>query len=216
MTKYSAVVFDLDGTIIDSQLGIAKAFKHALAQYGIEEELEVIKGLIGPPLSRTIITKYGFSEEDGAKAMSYHREYYVEKGLYESRLFSDVINMLETLKEIGIVMMIATNKPEEHAIAGLKHYKLDKYFKSIIGNNLQQTRGTKADFITMAMDEAKIKDKDKVLMVGDRKHDIEGGKINNIDTIGVTYGYGTREEIEKCKPTYIVNNPMEIIKIIKA
>ena len=100
--KYKAVVFDFDGTIMDSELGIAKSFQKALNSHGIEEDVDVIKTLIGPPLSRTIITKYGLSEEEGAKAMGFHREYHNTIGIYEATVFPNVMDMLDKLKSLGI------------------------------------------------------------------------------------------------------------------
>ncbi len=212
--RYKNVIFDLDGTIIDSQLGIAKGFQSALKAYGVEEDIEVIKGLIGPPLSRTIITKYGFSEEDGAAAMKIHMQYCREIGVYEGSIYDGVIEMLDTLKEKGATVTIATNKPEELALLQMEHLKLKDYFKVIIGNNITQTRGNKSDFVRMAMEEAGFNDKENTIMIGDRYHDIDGGKDNNLDTIGVLYGYGSEEEMRGCNPTYIAKTPGDVTKII--
>lgn len=212
--KYKGIVFDFDGTIIDSEEGIAKAFQAALKSKGILEELDLIKGLIGPPLSRTIITKYGLSEEEGTKAMEVHRNYYRDYGIYESRLFPNVEKMLKTFNDMGIILMIATNKPESYSLEQMKYYDIEKYFNSIVGNNESQTRGTKADFIKMAINSTNI-DVSEVIMVGDRYIDIEAGKQVGLKTVGVTYGYGSEEEIKNSDPTYIIENIMELIDIIK-
>ena len=214
MMKYKAVVFDFDGTIVDSEEGIALAFQFALRSKGIEEELNMIKELIGPPLSRTIITKYGLSEVDGAKAMVLHREYYNEIGMYQSKLFPLVIEMLEELKAMGVKMMIATNKAEEFAVKQVKYFKLEEYFTSIVGNNHTQTRGTKSDFIRIATAELGL-NKEEIMMVGDRYNDIEAGKEVGLDTVGVLYGYGSKEEISNIAPTYIIKDPLELLAIVK-
>ncbi|WP_290773130.1 HAD hydrolase-like protein [Anaerofustis sp.] len=212
--KYNYVIFDLDGTILDSHEGICRCFQKALKAYGVDESVENIRKLLGPPLSKTIITKYGFSKEDGAAAMKIHMKRLKEKGIYECKIYDEIPLLLKTLHEQGVKMAIATNKPEEASVLQLKHFKLAKYFEIIVGNNWTQTRGTKGDFIRMSMEHMKVEDKSKVCMVGDRYNDLEGGVENGLDTIGVTYGYGSKEEIEDCKPTYIANSPMDITKIV--
>ncbi|MPW27179.1 HAD hydrolase-like protein [Alkalibaculum sp. M08DMB] len=212
--RYKAVVFDFDGTIVDSEEGIAIGFQHALKSQGISEDLEVIKSLIGPPLSRTIITKYGLSEEDGEKAMQLHREYYTEIGIYQCKLYPLIIEMLEGLKAMGVKMMIATNKAESYAIEQIKYCEIGQYFTCVVGNNETQTRGTKAEFIDIAIGDLGI-NKNEIMMVGDRYNDIEAGKEAHLDTVGVTYGYGSITEINDIAPTYIINSPLELIDIVK-
>ncbi|MFZ7131000.1 MAG: HAD-IA family hydrolase [Eubacteriales bacterium] len=212
--QYKGVIFDFDGTLIDSEEGIACAFQMALKSKGIAEDLEVIRGLIGPPLTRTIITKYKLSEEDGAQAMEIHRKYYQEIGALQSKLYPNIKDLLTSLKKMGAKMMIATNKPESLAFMQIKHYDIGHYFHAIVGNNDLQTRGSKADFIRIASKDVGV-DKSQLLMVGDRYNDIEAGKEVGLDTIGVTYGYGSLEEIQGTHATYIVNDPMEIVEIVK-
>lgn len=212
--KYKAVIFDLDGTILDSQKGIAKAFQSALKAYGVEESVENIAKLIGPPLARTIITHYGFSEEDGAEAMKVHRKYLREKGIYECGIFDGVIDMLDRFKKSGVKMAIATNKPEEFAVAQLKYYKMEHYFEGIFGNNLEQTRGSKGDFVREAMESCKVLDSKDAVMVGDRKNDIQGGVENGLDTIAVLYGYGSEEELNNCGANYVVKTPLDVYKTV--
>lgn len=211
--KYKGIVFDFDGTIVDSEEGIASAFQMALKSKGIKEDVQVIKGLIGPPLSRTIITKYGFSEEEGAKAMEIHRNYYKEKGVFQSTLYPNIKEMLGKLRNLGAKMMIATNKPESLALQQINYYNISDYFDEIVGNNNLQTRGSKGDFIRMAIKDLGL-ELSQIIMIGDRYNDIEAGKEVGLDTIGVTYGYGSAEEINQCNPTYIVEDPLEIIPIV--
>ncbi|NTW70776.1 MAG: HAD-IA family hydrolase [Eubacteriaceae bacterium] len=211
--KYKGIVFDLDGTIIDSETGIAKGFQKALASKGVAEEISAIKELIGPPLSRTIITKYGFDEKDAAEAMAIHREYYSTIGVYESDVYAGIVPMLEELKKRGLRLMIATNKAEEYAVKQLEHHGLLKYFDSVSGNDLLQKKGLKRDFIEEALEKSGM-DKNDVVMVGDRFNDIDAAKEMEMDTIGVLYGYGSVEEIEGTKPTYIIKTPLELLEII--
>lgn len=211
---YKYVVFDLDGVIVDSHEGICRCFQKALAAYGVEESVENIKKLLGPPLSKTILTKYKFSKEDGAAAMKIHMKRLREKGIYECKIYEGVPEMLKKLTDNGIKISIATNKPEEPSRMQLEHFDLIKYFESVQGNNYTQDRGTKGEFIKMTMDDMGVTDKSEVIMVGDRYNDLEGGVENGLDTLGVTYGYGSKEEIEGCNPTYIVSSPMEIADVV--
>jgi len=211
---YKYVVFDLDGTILDSHEGICACFQKALEFCGIEESVENIRKLLGPPLSKTIITKYGVSKEQGAEAMKIHMKRLKEKGIYESKVYEGIPNLLKTLTENGIKIAIATNKPEEPSILQLKHFDLAKYFEIIIGNDYTQTRGTKGDFIRMTLEHMGVKDKKEAVMVGDRYNDLEGGVENGLDTIGVTYGYGSKEEIEGCNPTHIASCAEDVLDIV--
>ena len=211
---YKTVVFDLDGTLIDSYEGIAKAFQQALLYKGVQESIETIKSLIGPPLYRTIITRYGFTEAEGKEAMKRHRDYLKEKGIYECSVFEGVEEMLQSLSDAGITLAIASNKPDYSTFAQLDHLGLSKFFTSIVCNNEDQTRGTKSDFIRIALEECGVKDKSAAIMVGDRGEDIQCGKENGLDTIGVLYGYGTKEEMREHQPTYVVKSPADVRKII--
>ena len=211
---YKYVVFDLDGTIVDSHEGICICFQQALKSAGIEESVDNIRKLLGPPLSRTIITKYGLGEEEGAAAMKIHMKRLKEKGIYECKIYEGIPKLLKTLKENGIKMAIATNKPEEPSIMQLEHFDLAKYFEIIIGNDYTQTRGTKGDFIRMTLEHMGVEDKKEAVMVGDRYNDLEGGVENGLDTIGVTYGYGSKDEIDKCNPTHITDTPLGILDIV--
>lgn len=212
--KYKYVLFDLDGTILDSHEGLCKSFQAALRSYGVEESIENIKDALGPLLSHTIIEKYGFSKEDGANAMKIHGKRLKEKGIYECKVYEDIPKMLKTLKANGIKLAIATNKPEEAAVLQLKYFGLIDYFDLVCGNNWEETRGLKDDFIRMAMKGLNVKDKSQVCIVGDRYNDIEGGNKVGIDCIAVTYGYGSLEEIESYHPKYIVSSVMGICDII--
>lgn len=212
--KFKYLIFDLDGTILDSHEGLCRSFQSALKSYGIEESIGNIKNHLGPLLSETIVKVYGLSKEDGIEAMKLHRKRLMEKGIYECSVYEGIPEMLKTLKDYNVKLAIATNKPEEASVSQLKYFDLIKYFDVVVGNNWDENRGTKGEFIKMAMMEMKVNDISRVCMVGDRYNDIEGGKENGLSTIGLTYGYGSRAELEKYKPDYIVSSPMEICDIV--
>lgn len=211
---YKYVIFDLDGTLIDTSEGTVKMFKASLNHAGIFESDENIKALIGPPLTRRLVNDYGLSETQARDAVDIGNKYFFEKGVYECRVFDNIISTLELLKDKGIKMSVATSQPEKSALIEMEHVGILNYFETIQANDLYQTRGTKSDFIKICLNEMNIDNKSECIMIGDKHPDIMGGKENNLDTIGVLYGYGDLEEIKESKPTYIASSPDEIANII--
>lgn len=211
---YKYVVFDLDGTLIDTAEGTVKMFQAGLKYAGINKDDEYVKSLIGPPFARTLVTKFGLSEEKARKAIDVSNEYMFDKGVYECKLFDGIRETLEKLKSKDIKMSVATSQPEESALIEARHVKILDYFDHFIANNLYQTKGSKSDFVGMCIDNMNVLDKNEAVMIGDKNPDIVGGRENGIDTIGVLYGYGDLKEIKDSNPVYIVNNPLEIADII--
>ncbi len=212
MKSYNVILFDLDGTLTDPGLGITNSVMHALKKYGIEvaDRSELYK-FIGPPLTESFEKYYGFSSEGAKQAVEDYREYYRDKGLYENTVYDGVEALLKTLSEKGKTLIVATSKPEIFAKEVLRHFELDKYFKYIAGGNLDGTRTVKAEVIEYALKTCGIKADENVVMVGDRMHDIIGAKTVGIDSIGVLFGYGSREELENAGATYIAETVEDII-----
>ena len=217
MEKYEIIMFDLDGTLTDSKIGITKAVKYALSKYDIKVEgLDGLERFIGPPLYESFKEFYSFPDEKIKEVIDYHREYYADKGIYENQVYSDIPMLLEELKKKGKILVVATSKPTIFAKKILEHFNLDSYFDLVVGSNLDGTRTLKAEVIQHILSELDIKDLKKVVMVGDRKHDVIGANKNHIDSIAVAYGYGSKQELEEANPTYYVNTVKEIINIIES
>lgn len=178
------------------------------------DALDELTKFIGPPLKDSFIDYYNFSEEEAVKAIGFYRERFKIKGLYENIVYESIEEVFEVLKEANKKLIIATSKPTVFAIEILKYYKLDKYFDFIAGSNLDGTRSRKAEVIKYALEECDVKDYSKVIMIGDRMHDIIGANEIGIDSIGVLYGYGSLEELEKVKPNYIIKEVWEVTNII--
>lgn len=178
------------------------------------DALDELTKFIGPPLKDSFIDYYNFSEEEAVKAIGFYRERFKIKGLYENIVYEGIEEVFEVLKEANKKLIIATSKPTVFAIEILKYYKLDKYFDFIAGSNLDGTRSRKAEVIKYALEECDVKDYSKVIMIGDRMHDIIGANEIGIDSIGVLYGYGSLEELEKVKPNYIIKEVWEVTNII--
>jgi len=213
--NFEYILFDLDGTITDSGEGITKSVQYALKYFDIiENNLDDLHKFIGPPLKESFKEYYKFDEEKADLALVKYREYYADKGIYENSLYDGIIELLDALKKNNKTIILATSKPEVYAKQILEYFKVDKYFTIVAGSNFEETRVKKGDVIKYALESAKISDLSKVIMVGDREHDIIGAKENNIKSIGVTYGYGDVIELTQARADYIANSTNQLLNII--
>ena len=207
--KKKVILFDLDGTLTDPLIGITKSVQYALKKYGIiEEDLWNLTKFIGPPLKESFMEFYGFSEEEGQKAVEYYREYYAPVGIYENQVYEGLEKMLAALKEKGLSLCVATSKPERFAKMILDHFHLDSYF-DLIGGALMDGRTDKAEVISYVLAQLDTK-KEKVVMVGDREHDVLGARKNGLDSIGVLFGYGNEEELKEAGADWIAKDMTEL------
>ena len=212
---YQYILFDLDGTLTNSELGITKSVQHALKKFGIEvEDRTVLRPFIGPPLGESFQVYYGMSKEESERAIEYYRERFSVKGLYENEVYEGVEKMLQSLKESGKKLILATSKPEKFTMLILEHFDLLKYFDFVAGATMDGSRGEKADVIRYALEISGIEDKSEAIMVGDRKFDILGAKENGLASIGVLYGFGDREELTEAGADYIVEKAEDIVKVL--
>ena len=213
--NFKYILFDLDGTITDSGEGITKSVQYALKSFDIlVNNLEELNKFIGPPLKESFKEYYKFDEEKANLALVKYREYYADKGIYENSLYDGIIELLDKLKQNEKTIILATSKPEVYAKQILEYFKIDKYFAFVAGSDFEETRVKKGDVIKYALEGAKISDLSKVIMVGDREHDIIGAKDNNIKSIGVLYGFGNVIELTQARADYIANNTNELLKIL--
>jgi phosphoglycolate phosphatase len=213
--NFEYILFDLDGTITDSGEGITKSVQYALKYFDIlVSNLEDLYKFIGPPLKESFKEYYKFDEEKADIALVKYREYYADRGIYENSLYDGIIELLDTLKNDNKTIILATSKPEVYAKQILEYFKIDKYFTVVAGSDFEETRVKKGDVIKYALESAKISDLSKVIMVGDREHDIIGAKENNIKSIGVTYGYGDVIELTQARADYIANSTNQLLNII--
>lgn len=214
MKKYQYILFDLDGTITDPGLGITNSVMYALNKFGISDKRENLYKFIGPPLAQSFQNYYGFDEEKAQLGIKYYREYYTVDGIFENIVYDGVEQMLKNLKQSGQKVLMATSKPEKFAKQILEYFKLDSYFDYVAGATMDEKRVRKADVISYALESYGIQNLDEVLMVGDREHDVLGAKEVGIDCVGVLYGYGDRQELEKAGSKYIVETVEELAKVL--
>ena len=197
MKKYKYILFDLDGTITDSALGITNSVKYALNKLNAPiPPYETLCKFIGPPLLDGFRDICGFDAEKAQEAVKLYREYYETTGLYENAVYDGIPEFLRALKEKGKTVILATSKPEKFARLILEHFNLIQYFDYAAGATIDETRNKKDAVIAYALKECNITDKSLAVMVGDRHHDIFGAKQNGISCVGVLYGFGNRKELE--------------------
>ncbi|GHH99446.1 HAD family hydrolase [Neobacillus kokaensis] len=217
MNKYKVILFDLDGTLSDPKIGITKSVQYALQKMGIDEpNIDKLECFIGPPLHVSFAEYYGFNEENTQKAIDYYRERFKDTGMFENKLYSNIPLLLKTLKEQQYTLVVATSKPTIFSEQILKYFNIDQYFELVVGSNLDGTRSSKTEIIQYILDMYNEQRLDDFVMIGDRKHDIIGANNSGIDSIGVTYGFGSFKELNETNPTYIVNSVDEIKDILIA
>lgn len=202
------ILFDLDGTLTESGEGIINCVAYALEKMGKKEEHpEKLKCFVGPPLKEQFMKYAGLSEEEGEQAVAYYRERYTTTGMFENRLYPKVPELLELLKINDKILGVASSKPEVYVKQILEHFQIADYFTAVAGSELDGRRTDKAEVIEEALRRMHLEEeRDKVLMVGDRSHDVQGAISCGLQCIGVTYGYGTREELEKAGAVYIADS----------
>ncbi|MCI9270770.1 MAG: HAD family hydrolase [Dorea sp.] len=214
MAKYQYYFFDLDGTLVNTEEGITNSVKYVLEKYHIKEyDMETLRKFIGPPLGESFQKYFGFSAEETGELIGCYREYYSAGGMYEAKVYGGIDRLLERLKEDGKVLAVATSKPEHFARKILERFGLADYFTCIAGASMDGSRSSKEDVIAYALAQCEVTERARVVMIGDREHDIYGAGKQGLDSVGVLFGFGSRKELEAAGADYIVNTPDEIMNI---
>lgn len=215
MKHFKYIFWDLDGTISDSAFGIVNATAYALEHMGTEVgDRERLKKFVGPPLLESFNKYFGYSPEQGERAVNLFRDYYQRQGIDENWIYPGIEDLLRKLQEDGRINVIATSKPEIHARTILARYGIDQCFHYIAGSTFEETRTRKDEVIAYALETCGITDRSQVVMVGDRAHDCVGARLNGLDCIGVLYGYGAREELEEAGAIAIAEDINELTKLL--
>lgn len=203
--RYSAVIFDFDGTICDTGEGILKSAKYALEAFGYNApDYEELTCFIGPPLLITFQEKFGADAARADELVKKFRERYTNKGVFESKLYDGIKELLISLKKDNIKIGIASSKPQEYIETLLDHFGIKSYFDVICGVTFTADCESKASIIARCQKELNIAG-NECIMVGDKKYDIEGAKTNLIDSVGVLWGYGTKFEHIEAGAKFIVD-----------
>jgi len=211
--KYKNILFDLDGTITDSSPGIINSYLHSLTRIDLaENDIDMLRSYIGSPLRAYYTERHNMSTADSDIAVKHFREHYAETGLFENTVYPGMDELIHKLHDSGFRLYIATSKPLEFAITVLDHFNLKEYFNSIHGSDMSADNKPKDKLIADAILMNGLI-KSECVMIGDRYHDINGAIVNGIDSIAVTYGYGSVDELAKLEPVFMAANTRELTEI---
>lgn len=212
---YTTILFDLDGTITDSAPGIIHSVSYALEKMSWPPApYELLRRFIGPPLMDSFTQLIGMTEDQASQAIKYYRELYNGGAMFDALVYEGIPQLLTTLKAEGRLVILATSKPQHYAEQILAHFDLDQYFDLVVGPTIGTLKYEKADIIREALRRLEISDLRDMVMIGDTRFDVEGARICGLDAIGVTYGFGSREELEKEGAVSIAADPIEIYQQI--
>lgn len=209
--KYTTILFDLDGTLTRSEEGITRSALYAAERMGLQGYTqEQFKAFIGPPLAASFQKICGLTEAQAEQAVVYYRERFSSVGWAENEVYTGIPTLLRSLKKNGAKIAMATAKPQVFAEKIAKLFGFAPYLDALVGPDLSHRSESKADIVRKA---AELLGGVPV-MVGDRRYDVEGGAANGMDTIGVCYGYGTREELEQAGATHIARTVEELTELL--
>ncbi len=213
--KHNVILFDLDGTLTDPGEGITNSVAYALRKLGQTPPPRAeLEAYIGPPLAGSFEQRAGLDRNTAQLAVEYYREYFGIKGIFENELYGGIDGMLAALKAAGATISLATSKPTVYAKQIIEHFGIAKYFDAIAGSELDGRRVKKAEVIDYALELLGVSDRDSVIMVGDREHDIIGANKCGVASVGVTYGYGSHEELANSDAGHIIDSVDELAKYL--
>ena len=214
MKKYNVIAFDLDGTLTNPERGLLCAFVYCFKKCGVTyESRESLKKYIGPPLYDEWQKDFGWTFNEASAAIEVFREYYNIYGWWDNEVYPGIEELLSELKRRGKKLVVATSKPEETAKKVLRLFGLDKYFDYIAGASMNGSEDLKWQILTRALNNVGA-EKSSSILVGDRKYDAEGAKISGIDSLGVLWGHGSREELSAAGFEYISESTEDVLKLL--
>lgn len=208
-----SILFDLDGTLTDSGEGIMNCAEFALRHFGIPvPSRDTMRVFVGPPLSDTFM-RFGVPESNVQEAIEVYRSRYIPVGKYENALYPGIYQVLEALHRDGFKLYVATSKPEAMSIEILEHFEIAKFFDRICGASLDSSRSTKDEVIAYLLEE--VRPDGNLIMVGDTKYDVLGAAVHKLPTIGVSWGYGTVEDLIEAGAASIAHSPVELLSLLQ-
>lgn len=215
MKQYQQIIFDLDGTLTDSKPGILNAAYYAFDKMRYEKpDFEKLNELIGIPLQDYFRQLSGMTENEIDDAVKHFRIYYGEKGVYENKVFPGIISLLMDLKNAGKDVYISTAKYEKYARVMIEDLTIKDLITDMVGADAGGIHASKSELTAKIIQRNNITDLSRTIVIGDKYMDIQAGHDNMIDSIAVTYGFGSVIELESVKPTYLVSTVEELKKIV--
>ena len=215
MNEKKYVLFDMDGTLFDTSEGIKMCYNCGLEHFGIHtKDDSELDRVIGPSLYDSYREFYGLEGDDLKEAIRIYRDLYSKEGIYKVRMYDGIENMLREIRKNGHIIGLATTKPLVMASMILEFSGLKQYFDVTCGANLDGSLSDKRELINKCMELSGFSDKNRVFMVGDRFYDIMGAKEAGVHSVGVTYGFGSLEELTEVGSEFIVNSPDDVARLI--
>ena len=212
---YQYILFDLDGTLTDSSEGITKSVQYALDKMGIHEpDLKPLERFIGPPLYDEFRRSYDFDDAEAKQAIDFYRERFGVVGWKENLLYDGIPELLKALTEAGKTLSTASSKPAFFVDKIVKYFNIEQYFAVVSGATLDGSIGTKTQVVQQARERLNVQDRSQAVLIGDRLHDAEGARACGIDCIGVTFGFGSREELESAGANHVVDRVDELLPLL--
>ena len=214
MKEYDVIAFDLDGTLTDPENGLVEGFIYAFKKMGVTNygDRQSLRRFIGPSLYVVWQDEFGFNEKTVIDAIEKFREYYNIYGWWDNKVYPGIPEMLSELKSRGKTLILATSKPEGTAVKIMKLFGLDKYF-DFLGGAAGDNRDHKWQVLDYSLN-AVGADRSRAILVGDRMYDAEGARVCGIDSLGVSWGHGSVEELENSGFTHIANTPDEVLSYL--
>ena len=212
---FTSILFDLDGTIVDSAPGITAALAYTFERLGLPVPTPTeLLAYVGPPLLDSFCKLAGFSPDDSATALEVYREKYLAGGVYDASVYPGVGDVLRAIHESGIPLSLATSKPESSAKLILEHTGLIGYFDVITGASEDEVRSTKADVVAEALVRLNAigADLSRPVMVGDRSYDVLGAAAHNVPTIFTQWGYGSA--VEEVGAIAVATTASDLIRLL--
>lgn len=211
-----AVLFDMDGTLIDSSPGITRSAQYALAHYGIEEsDLNDLRKFIGPPLWESFVKYYDFSVEQAKEAVEVYRERYNVTGIFECNLFPGTKECIQTLKEQGYLIAVASSKPEKSCKRILEHFHILELFDEVSGATFDGKIETKEEVLQELLRRWSHLKPEEMILIGDTVFDVKGAVQVGLDCIGVTFGFGQKKEMEEAGAVAFCDSMDKLPKLIE-
>ena len=216
MSKYKLIIFDVDGTLLDTTEGVIEAVKFVIKKNSLKALAEEqLRTFIGPPIQKSFETHYSLTKERAQELANDFRNRYKSEDLFKATPYEGVYDLMEQLMKLGYIIAIATYKRHDYAIDILKHFKFHKYTSIMYGAD-HFNKLTKKDIILKCIEDTSIMSYEEVLMVGDTDNDAIGAKELGIDFIGVTYGFGFKnsEMVKYYGAVGSAKNPGEILNFL--
>ncbi|HNX26970.1 MAG TPA: HAD-IA family hydrolase [Phycisphaerae bacterium] len=215
MSKYDVIFFDLDGTLTDPSMEMVSSAVYALQKCGIASpDKAKLQKFLTEPLLECFEQHFGMTQEQANEAFNHYWQYYATQGISRNKPYNGVPELLDKLSEQGKIMCVATARQTENAVGVLAATGLTRYFTHILGASNDMSRRTKKMIIFDLIASIGEHDMEKIIMVGDRTADILGAQANGIDTIGVTWGQDSQDEIKATNPTYMANSVKEMADLL--